>query len=114
VFLVLKKAIMDYILDSGELEVKLGEAVRAVRLQRNLDQISLAKQAGISVTALKHLESGQGATVKTLVKIVRALGRNDWIMQLAPVVSINPLHMVKEKKARQRAGRKARGKKETL
>lgn len=105
---------MDQVLDPEELEVRLGEAVRAVRLQKNLDQISLAKQAGVSVTALKHLESGEGAGVKTLIKIIRALGREDWITQLAPVVSINPLHMVKEKSERQRAGRRVRGKKETL
>jgi transcriptional regulator with XRE-family HTH domain len=105
---------MDQILDPEELEVKLGENVRAARLQKNLDQISLAKQAGVSVTALKHLESGEGANIKTLVRVIRALNRQEWITQLAPIVSINPLHMVKQKHKRQRAGRKASGKKEAL
>jgi transcriptional regulator with XRE-family HTH domain len=92
-----------------DLEAKLGEGVRALRLQKNWDQISLSKRAGISVTAIKHLESGEGATIKTLVKIVRALGREDWLSMVAPEISINPLHMVKAKE-RQRASRRPNGK----
>ncbi len=103
------ESFMDRIYKSEELEAKLGEGVRALRLQKNLDQISLSKRAGVSVTALKHLESGEGATIKTLVKIVRALGRDDWFLMLAPEISINPLYMVKTKE-RQRASRRPSGK----
>ena len=96
---------MDQIYKSEELEAKLGEGIKALRLQKNLDQISLSKRAGISVTALKNLESGGGASVKTLIKAVRALEREDWFSMIAPEISINPLHMVKTKQ-RQRVSRK--------
>lgn len=108
----LKRAIMNQILDIEELERKLGAHLRALRLQKNLDQISLAKQAGLSVTALKHLESGGGASLKTLIKVLRVLGRESWFDLLAPTISVNPLHMMKQKKERQRASRRDRGKKE--
>ncbi|MGH8809081.1 MAG: helix-turn-helix domain-containing protein [Noviherbaspirillum sp.] len=89
-----------------ELELMLGDNVKALRLQRNIDQASLAERAGISVTALKNLESGKGATIKTLVRTLRSLGKETWIESLAPVVSINPLHMVKDRPVRMRARRR--------
>ena len=84
----------------------LGEQTRALRLRANLDQISLAERAGIALTAVKNLESGKGATLKTLIKTLRALDRADWLASLAPAVSISPLQMLKSKPARQRASRK--------
>lgn len=89
-----------------EWEADLGEQVRALRLRTNLDQITLAERAGIGLTAIKNLESGKGATLKTLIKTLRALGRADWLTSLAPPVSISPLQMLKAKPARQRASRK--------
>ncbi len=84
----------------------LGEQMRALRLRANLDQVSLAERAGIGLTAIKNLESGKGATLKTLIKALRALGRADWLTTLAPPVSISPMQMLKAKPARQRASRK--------
>ena len=86
-----------------EWESELGEQVRALRLRANLDQITLVARAGIGLTALKNLESGKGATVKTLIKALRALDRAAWLSSLAPSVSISPLQMLKAKPARQRA-----------
>lgn len=93
-----------------EWESGLGEQMRALRLRANLDQISLAERAGIGLTAVKNLESGKGATIKTLIKALRALDRADWLLTLAPPVSISPLQMLKAKPARQRASRRRTGK----
>ena len=64
------------------------------------------------MSALKNLENGVGASVKTLIRVIRALDREDWIEAVAPIASINPLHMVQNKSDRQRAPRRAHGKKE--
>lgn len=93
-----------------EWESDLGEQMRALRLRANLDQISLAERAGIGLTAVKNVESGKGATLKTLIKMLRALDRADWLSSLAPPVSISPLQMLKAKPARQRASRRRAGK----
>lgn len=93
-----------------EWESGLGEQMRALRLRANLDQISLAERAGIGLTAVKNLESGKGTTIKTLIKALRALDRADWLLTLAPPVSISPLQMLKAKPARQRASRRRTGK----
>ena len=93
-----------------EWEFVLGEQMRALRLRANLDQISLAERAGIGLTAVKNVESGKGATLKTLIKMLRVLDRADWLSSLAPSVSISPLQMLKAKPARQRASRRRAGK----
>jgi transcriptional regulator with XRE-family HTH domain len=87
----------------GEWEIALGQQIRAIRLRLNFDQLTLADTAGISLTALKNLETGKGAAVKTLIKVLRALGRSEWLETLAPPVSISPLQMLKSRKTRQRA-----------
>ncbi len=86
-----------------ELEVQLGQQIRALRLRRNVDQQSLAAQAGVALSALKNVESGKGATLRTLLKVLRALDRLDWLKSLSPTVSISPLQMLAQKAPRQRA-----------
>ena len=88
-----------------EWEAELGEQARNLRLRQNLDQQTLAEQAGIGLSSLKNLESGKGTTLKTLIKTLRALGRASWLETLAPAVSISPLQMLKAKPQRQRASR---------
>lgn len=88
-----------------EWEAELGRQVRALRLRANLDQRILAGQAGVGLTALKNLESGKGATVKTFIRTLRALDRAAWLETLSPPVSVSPLRMLKAKTARQRASR---------
>jgi len=85
-----------------EWEQTLGEHIRALRLQRNVDQRELAAQAGVALNAVKRLESGRTATTKTLISVLRVLNRTDWIDALSPPVSINPLQMTNMKAPRQK------------
>jgi transcriptional regulator with XRE-family HTH domain len=95
--------------NSAELEQLLGSRLRELRILRNLDQVSLAERAGVSLNALKHLESGKGARVNSLIKVVRALDRTDWLDTLAPIVSISPMQMLKrESREPKRARRRVR------
>lgn len=96
---------MENIKTTEEWEAELGEQARSLRLRQNLDQKSLAEQAGIGLSALKNLESGKGASLKTLIKTLRALGRAGWLETLSPAVSISPLQMLKARSQRQRASR---------
>ena len=89
-----------------EWEAKLGEKLRDLRLRQNIHQEQLAQQAGVALNAVKHLEAGKGATVSSLTKVLRALGRVEWLETLAPPVVISPLQMLRAKPRRQRASRK--------
>lgn len=90
----------------AEQEAQLGERLKALRLNQNLDQMTLAERAGISVGTLKNLENGSGSTLKTLVAVVRVLGREEWLSTIAPIATINPLNMPRASQQRQRASRK--------
>ena len=90
-------------LTAEEWEAELGQQVRALRLRQNLDQRQLAARAGIGLNAVKNLESGKGATVRSLVSVLRALNRVDWLRALAPAVSISPVQMLKGRAPRRRA-----------
>lgn len=89
-----------------EIESDLGGQVRTLRLRKNLRQDLLAERAGVALSALKNLESGKGAALKTFLKVLRALDRLDWLDALAPAVSISPLEMLKAKPVRRRASRR--------
>lgn len=86
-----------------ELETALGASLKALRLDLNIDQQAVADRAGVSIGALKNLENGRGSTVKTLVAVLRALDRSDWLTTIAPVASINPLTRSAGTGPRQRA-----------
>jgi transcriptional regulator with XRE-family HTH domain len=90
-----------------EWEFKLGEELRALRLRLNRQQSVVAAQAGVSLTALKNLESGKGANLKTLIRVLRAYRREDWLATLAPPVTISPLQMLNSKAPRVRARSRA-------
>jgi transcriptional regulator with XRE-family HTH domain len=80
---------------SDQLEKALGERVRNARFSLTLTQAEVAERANVSIGALKHLESGSGATVRTLVKVLRALGQEDWFGALAPeTAGFNPLDLL--------------------
>lgn len=91
---------------SEEWEGELGRQIRALRLRQNLNQQQLADQAGIALNAVKNLERGEGATLRSLIQVLRVLNRVDWLRALAPVVSISPVQMLKTKAPRQRASRR--------
>lgn len=93
-----------------ESEVALGDQVRRVRIARNLDQARLAELADVSVGAVSNLERGKGSSLRTLIAVLRALGRTDWIETLAPAVAVSPMHLLRSKQsspqARVRVSRK--------
>lgn len=88
-----------------ELQTALGERLRRLRLNRNLDQRTTAEKAGISEKALRNLEGGHGSTVETLLRLLKALDYLQGIEMLAPEISVNPLDLLRQAKAPQRARR---------
>ena len=82
-----------------------GAQLKRVRLRKEIDQFTLAEQANISITALKNLESGKGASLKTLIKTLCALGKENWLSTIAPEVSISPMQLLKKRTERKRAPR---------
>lgn len=53
----------------------LGSRIRAVRIERKMTQEKLAEAAGVGVTHISHIETGNSIpSLQTLVDIINALG----------------------------------------
>jgi hypothetical protein len=79
----------------------------------SIDQQSVAQRADISIKALRGLETGDGSSLSTLIKVVRALEREDWLEQLDEGAGEpSPLELLRESRNRpmrpQRAPRRRR------
>ena len=74
----------------------IGDWLRDSRLGRELDQQTVARLADISVRSLRNLESGEGSSLATLIKTMRALGREDWFEGLDEGIGEpSPLEMLR-------------------
>ncbi len=51
----------------------IGDLVRAIRKNRKLTQVELAKSIDVSITTIKKLEKGQNFTIDTLLKVLKEL-----------------------------------------
>ncbi len=86
----------------------IGDSIRSLRLtlEGGTSIDALAKQASVSPSALKNLETGRGATLSTLIRVLRALGREGWLNTIKPSPVINPLLVSQSGTQRQRAPKK--------
>ena len=84
----------------------LGENLKASRLALNLSQQVAADRSGISLKAVRNIESGENSSTLSLVSYCRTLQKGDWLMTLAPPELDASLFERKDATAkRQRAGR---------
>ena len=69
----------------------------------------LAARSGVSLSAVRHLENGEDATLITLVLVCRTLGEDGWVIDLTPKTQLNPIALAemldrrKEVRSRKRA-----------
>ncbi len=82
-------------LSSEDWERQLGGQLRSLRIAAGRDQVGLADSAAISVGALRNLERGAGSTLRTLIQVLRALGREEWLDDLAPAPSVSPIDVLR-------------------
>jgi transcriptional regulator with XRE-family HTH domain len=91
---------MEIVRTIDEWEVEIGAQIRSVRLLAGASQADLAKRANVAIGALAGLEGGRGSTLKTLVAVVRALDRTEWLEQLSPPIAISPMQMLRDQQRR--------------
>jgi transcriptional regulator with XRE-family HTH domain len=88
-----------------EIERSFGAQVKALRLDQDVDQITLAERAAVSVSALKALESGRGSSLRTVVRVARALDRVDWLDTFYEQPTVSPLALAREREGVRRPQR---------
>ncbi len=85
---------------------ELGARLRGFRLQRNVTQAELAETAGVGHATVKRAEAGENIRLKTIVKILRALGRVEALDSFLPEPLVSPIRLAEQReRTRQRARR---------
>jgi putative transcriptional regulator len=81
----------------------IGSRVEALRVKKNINQETVAEEAGISRTTLRQLMAGRG-TLLNLIAVLRVIGELDRLSSLVEDVRSSPIQMAKMAgKKRQRA-----------
>ena len=89
--------------DTAALEA-LGQRIARYRLNRNMTQAALAREAGISLPTVQRLEGGHSTQATNLIRVLRALQLLENLDGLVPEPAISPLQQARmQGKTRQRA-----------
>jgi transcriptional regulator with XRE-family HTH domain len=82
---------------------EVGKRISQARLNTNITQKYLAKEAGISHRTLTRIEVGESVQFINIIRVLRALNMLDNLNLLVPKTPESPLQKLKLKKQRQRA-----------
>lgn len=92
---------------------EVGARIEAARLQRNWTRRRLADETGVGVRTLARLESGQGATLVNVVRVLRGLGLLEALDRALPEAGPTPMQQLRlggrRRRARPRRGQDAAG-----
>lgn len=74
---------------------KIGEHIKAWRLEMNLSQVLLANKTQLSIATIYQIESGKGTSLQNLIKVLRILDRLDALSLFLQEKEISPLEFQK-------------------
>ncbi|GAA6201394.1 helix-turn-helix transcriptional regulator [Aquicoccus sp. SU-CL01552] len=81
---------------------EFGERLAAFRLSCNLRQSDIASKAGVSRGVIVRLEAGEGGTIDSLIRIMKAMDIEERLNWLVPDGRISPLDPRSELRQRAR------------
>jgi len=87
-----------YSMTNNRIELEIGLKIKHYRLKRNLTQLELANKTGISRVSISKIERGKGATLASLIEILRMLHVLQNLEFLFPEDEISPIELIKLKK----------------
>jgi putative transcriptional regulator len=79
---------------SDQIEAALCKRLETIRLSRNITQVQLAEEAGVSPRTIGRLEKGQGVSLDTFIRTMMALGIQQSLEALLPDPSVRPIERV--------------------
>lgn len=77
------------LLTDEQIEASLCGQLEAERLRRNITQTELVRQAGVSVRTIRRMEKGEGVSLATFIRTMKALNLEDRLETLFPDQSIS-------------------------
>lgn len=88
---------------------ELGSRLQRTRLDRNLSQSELAKEAGVGRTTVQRIEEGKSGSTTNLIRVLRVLELLDDLDRLVPESLPDPVEQLRRQGAqRQRASSRNR------
>jgi len=92
---------------SSQVEVVLCKRLEGIRLSRNITQQKLAEEAGISTRTIGRLEKGQGVSLDTFIRVLKALRIQYGLESLLPDPSVRPIERIGANSKERRRARPA-------
>ena len=77
-------------LADGMILGKIGARLKAIRLKQNITQQRLAEEAGLSLSSVKKIESGEIKSFDALLRVLRILGKLDVLQPLVEEEQLSP------------------------
>jgi len=90
------------VMDDVAIEREIGRYIKKLRQDQNKTQDQLAKAANISRSTLSLLERGESGNLKTLIQILRVLGKLELLQIFEYQEQLSPLALAKEQHTKYR------------
>lgn len=94
----------------AQLAELLGERLRKLRIMHRMTQQEVAERAGVSIRAVRDLETGAGSKIDTLLRVLKAVQSVDALDAIAPDIGVDPMAMLRRSKKPQRVRHERKGK----
>ena len=87
----------------------MGERLAQRRIESDLTQAELARQAGVGRSTVERMEAGHSTQMSSFIRVMRVLNLLEQFFNLFPKPGLSPMQLVKsQRKGRQRASSKRR------
>ncbi len=95
------------LMDDPSVLIEMGQRLNQRRIELDLTQAELAKEAGVSKRTVERVEAGESTQTATLIRILRVLQLLGNLEALLPETGPRPMDLLKlQGKQRQRASSK--------
>ena len=89
--------------NSESIERDLCKRLESIRLMKNISQATLAETAGVSRRTIGRMESGEGVSLDTFLRVMIALDLTDHLAALLPDSAIRPIELADRQRQRKNA-----------
>ncbi|HPJ46967.1 MAG TPA: helix-turn-helix transcriptional regulator [Tenuifilaceae bacterium] len=93
-------------MSDGAIIASIGEFIKQKRLQDDVTQLQLAKDAGLNRSTIVQIENGESITLASLIQILRALDLLHLLNIFTIESRISPMEYVKMKEKKRLRARK--------
>ena len=74
---------------------ELGKRLQRYRLNRDMTQVALAREAGLSERTINRVERGHSTQLSNFIRLLRSLGLLENMDSLVPEPAISPIEQLK-------------------